>query len=246
MPFKLSTRESLCEFDQLCLDYGTAYNFMVTDLPALRLLFDALNHMKLAERIKWHLIALAYDLKINLVHSYFDIAEIAGLENEYWVGVIKNDNPKGYLTPIRRFGVAMMRARAAFDLIMRTRAIWDKLFRYIGQLYAPELYSAALRKHKDSPRKALFSISERNGLGPLSSDDITQIKKDIQHLEEIHRTPEAHGYGSIRLWAYEPFANWPIKESGEIIGHWNLLHSTIAKVFAEASTSNSSLGVPGK
>lgn len=243
MSFPLKTRSELANFDRLCLSYGQRHKFMVCDLPALRLLLDELMKQDEDERHLWRLMALAYEIKIGLVQSHYDLAVIAGLENKYWVPAHTNIARGDPLGDQSLFEVAFRRARSAFGLIMRIRALWDKSLHYIGLRYIPDDYNEELRSKKGSPRKAILNLA-KDGIGPLTRAELDQIEKDIAALEESFRTPEAHGYGSIRTWAFDPISSWPVRESAQLMAHWNLLHQTIGRIFKKASTNITSFGDP--
>jgi hypothetical protein len=103
MEFPLRTRDDFECFDDLCIEYGRRVRILVTDCPALRLLYDKL--VGAPEETIRKLLPLAYD-----------ISTIAGIENRYLVPAEARAKFKP-LDDIDSFTVAFKRYRAAFGLI---------------------------------------------------------------------------------------------------------------------------------
>jgi len=233
MPFALDSRDKLVEFDRVCLAYGRKSGVLAADCPALRCLYDKLFAGNGSGADMWRRIALAYEIKLGVLQSTYDLTTLAGLENKHWVPKASGGAPLGPFQNADVFGVVLGRARAAFGLITRIRALWDKWFLYMGEEYDPKVF-AVDRKH--SPRRAFFRHFN-NGVGPFTSEDVNTYKEAIDEFEQRYRTPEMHGHGSIRLWAFDPISAWPIEESSKLLGHWNILNGVVHKSFSHVSTA---------
>lgn len=232
MPFALNSRDKLVAFDKVCLAYGRKSGVLVTDCPALRCLYDELSAENGSTADMWGRIALAYEIKLGVLQSTYDLTMLAGLENRHWVPKASGGLRLGPFDNADVFGIVLKRAHAAFGLITRIRALWDKWFLYMGEEYDSKVL-AANRKH--SPRRAFFKHF-KNGVGSFTSEDLNTYKKAIDKFEHGYRTPEMHGYGSIRLWAFDPISAWPIEESSKLLEHWNILHGVVHKSFSQVST----------
>jgi hypothetical protein len=233
MPFTLGSRDKLVEFDKVCLAFGRKSGVLACDSPALRCLYDKLSKGGVSDADMWRRIALAYEIKLGVLQSTYDLTTLAGLENKHWVPKASCRELLDPFSNVDMFGIFLKRARAAFGLISRIRALWDKWFLYMGETYDLKML-AVDRKH--SPRRAFFKHFN-DGVGPFTSEDIDQYKKAIDELERRYRTPEMHGHGSIRLWAFNPISTWPIEESSSLLGHWNMLNGVIHKSFLDVSTA---------
>jgi hypothetical protein len=236
--FPLDTREKLAAFDRTCMMAGRSASVLVQDLPALRLLYDRLTKEGLPPRKLWWQIALAYDIKIGFILSVYELQTIAGLENQYWVPRREPDKWIDPLSDPKALNICLSRSRAAFALIARVRAIWDKLFLLIGYQYDPERFLRIERSRRS--RRTVFFNAFLGGIGPFTAGHLSRYKESIESLELGYRTPELHGHGAIRLWAFEPVGPWPVEASSALIGHWSILNEAIALVFAADSTSATS------
>ena len=235
MTFVLDTQEKLAAFDRTCMIASRSASVVVQDLPALRLLYNRLTREKLQPRELWGQIALAYDIKIGFIQSVYELQTIAGLENRDWVPRQEPDKWINPLTDPKALNISLARARAAFALVARIRAIWDKFFLFIAYRYDPKCFRRIERSRR-SRRTAFFNAFSK-GIGPFTADHLHRYKESIESLESSYRTPELHGYGAIRLWAFEPVGSWPVKASSELIGHWSTLNEAIGLLFASESTS---------
>jgi hypothetical protein len=239
MTFLLDTRDKLCDFDRTCMTACRSASVVIQDLPALRLLFDRLILENFQPRELWRQMALAYDIKVGYIQSVYELQTIAGLENRDWVTRQEPDKWINPLTNPKGLNISLARARAAFALVARIRAIWDKLFLFIAYKYDPECFRRMERSRR-SHRKIFFNVFSK-GIGPFTEDNLYKYKESIESLESSYRTPELHGFGAIRLWAFEPVGSWPVKGSVELIAHWNTLNEAIRLLFSAESTSACSI-----
>ncbi len=110
--------DQLARFDELFLDYGVRMRILVEDCPALRLLFRNMSQLGLDPQQLERRLALAFEIKLVLLHVYYELAEVAGLENRH---MVNEEDRRRYrpLESIESFGAAIRRARAAFALATR-------------------------------------------------------------------------------------------------------------------------------
>jgi hypothetical protein len=237
MPFDFSDRKQLEDFDESCVCYGKRVGILTTDCPALRLLYDHLVTEEIADPELSRRIALALEMKLGFLHTYYDLTELAGLENKY---LVPDDHRANYLPleNIDSFAVALRRSRAAFALITRIRSLWDKTFLYVA--LTTEGDSTVRRLQNQRSKRKFFFSHYANGFGAVTSDMITKAKQDLDKLESEFRTPELHGFGNIRRWVFDTPQDWHTQHSGKIMGHWNILSDFIHRVFADFSTKRSS------
>ena len=126
MRFDFSNRAELEAFDNHCIQYGRRFRLLTQDCPALRLLHDRLTEAGIDGIEQSRRIALALEIKLAFLHTHYNLAELAGIENNY---LVPDDCRATYrpLEDVQSFGVALRRARAAFALITRIRSLWDKI-----------------------------------------------------------------------------------------------------------------------
>ncbi len=67
------------------------------------------------------------------------------------------------------------------------------------------------------------------------------MSETLTDLESRFRTPELHGSGSLRTWAFDPIGTWPVRESGEILRFFGVANEAAHSVFASVSTSVTSI-----
>lgn len=190
MPFALDSRDKLVEFDKVCLAYGRKSGVLATDCPALRCLYDELAVGNGSGADMWRRIALAYEIKLGVLQSTYDLTMLAGLENKHWVPKASGGVPLGPFENAEVFGVVLKRAHAAFGLITRIRALWEKWFLYIGEEYDSKILAAYRRR---SPRRAFFKHF-KNGVGPFTSEDLNTYKEALDEFEQRYRTPEMQAW----------------------------------------------------
>jgi len=237
MEFDFSNRTQLEVFDDHCIQYGRRYRMLTQDCPALRLLHDRLTEAGIGGSELSRRIALALEIKLGFVHTHYNLAELAGIENQH---LVPDDRRAKYrpLDDIDSLGVALRRARAAFALITRIRSLWDKAFLYVALTQEGDATVRQLQNQR-SKRKFFFSHFAA-GFGAVTSDVLSRAKDELDRLEQDFRTPELHGFGNIRQWVFDTPADWDTQHSGAIIGHWNVLSNFLHLLFQDCSSSRSS------
>jgi|SRR5580704_2608902 hypothetical protein len=230
-------QDQLARFDELFLDYGVRMRILVEDCPALRLLYRNMSQLGLDSQQLERRLALAFEIKLVLLNVYYELAEVAGLENRH---MVNEEDRRRYrpLESIESFSAAIRRARAAFALATRMRALWDKLFLYVTLTVGGERTLQRLQNQKSKRR--FFFREFSNGFGPVSSALMSQAKADLERLEGNFRTPELHGFGSIRGWVFDTPDHWDSTDCWALLGHYSQLSKFIHQVFAESSSSRCS------
>ena len=233
----MRTRDDFERFDDLCIEYGRRVGILVTDCPALRLLYDKLTSEP--QDIIRTLLPLAFDIKLASIHTFYDISTVAGIENRHLVP----PEARARFRPLKdvdSFVIAFRRYRAAFGLTTRIRSIWDKIFIYIG-IEAEGL--DFLRQIQNAKSKRKFFLRRFGaGTGVLRSEDVEKIRDNLDRLESTFRTPELHGFGSIRTWAFATQEEWPVNEVTSLMGHWNVMNQYKSLIFRNVSTRRDSFG----
>lgn len=210
---------------------------LTSDCPALRILYDHLVNIGITGPELSRRIALALEMKLGFLHTYYDLTELAGLENKY---LVPDEHRINYLPllNIDSFAIALRRSRAAFALITRIRSLWDKTFLYVALTTEGDAIVRRLQNQR-SKRKFFFS-HYANGFGAVTSDIITKARQDLDSLEQDFRTPELHGFGNIRSWVFDTPQDWHTQHSGKIMGHWNILSNFLHCIFSDYSTPRTS------
>jgi hypothetical protein len=233
----LDDAAALARFDSVALQWGKRTSVMVEDVPALRLLHQAL----LADRepeARRRLVALAFDIKIAYLNTSYHMYELAGSENRYLV----HDEARTRFRPledVQSFGVALLRSRAAFGLVSRIRALWDKLFLYVTLRFDGDAGVRRLQARR-SRRKHFFSEYGR-GIGEISVNTMSVALADINVLEKDYRSPELHGFGVVPPWVFESPPTWPYGHTSPILRHWDVMRTFLQSAFAEADGKQCSL-----
>lgn len=238
MQFDFTNREHLEAFDDHCISYGRLVGILTMDFPALRLLYDKLSEAGIEGLPLSRRIALAFEIKIGLMHTCYDLHVLAGIENEHLVPVEKRIKYRP-LDDTTSFAVALRRARAAFALVTRIRSLWDKSFLYVALTEEGDETVRRLQNQR-SKRKFFFSHFAK-GFGAVTPDMLYEVNDDLERLEQEFRTPELHGFGNIRTWVFDSPEDWDTRHSGAIMGHWNTLSTFLQRLFHDCSTHRTSL-----
>jgi len=237
MEFDFANRTQLEAFDDHCIQYGRRFRMLTQDCPALRILYDRLTEAGISGAELSRRIALALEIKLGFLHTHYDLAELAGIENQYLVP----DNRRAKYRPlddIDSFGIALRRSRAAFALITRIRSLWDKAFLYVALTQEGNAIVRQLQNQR-SKRKFFFTHFA-GGFGAVTSDVLSRAKDELDRLEQDFRTPELHGFGNIRQWVFDTPADWDTQHSGAIIGNWGVLSNFLHLLFRDCSSPRSS------
>lgn len=237
MNFSYTNRVMLEQFDASCIQYGKSVRILTVDCPALRLLYDALAAKSFSEQEVSRRIALAMEIKLSLLHTYYDLATLAGIENENIVPELKR---VAYI-PLEdhvSFALALRRSRTAFALVTRIRSLWDKLFIYVVMTNESDDILHSLDNAKSKRR--FFFKRYKCGVANLLPEEIHEANNDIKTLDEKYRTPELHGYGSIRGWVFDTPAEWGTPYLSGNMAHWNMVSKFAWKIFEEVSSKKSS------
>jgi hypothetical protein len=92
-------------------------------------------------------------------------------------------------------------------------------------------------------KRKFFFRRFATGTGLLSSEDIEKIRHNLDQLESTFRTPELHGFGSIRTWAFAVQVEWPVNDVSNLMGHWNVMNHYQSMIFSDVSTQRDSFGI---
>ncbi len=196
MLFDFLNRSQLELIDNQCLQYGKWHNMLVPDCPALRLLYDHLASSGITGPDLSRRIALALEIKLGFVHTHYDLANLAGLENRYLVPDDAREKYRPY-EDVRSFSIALSRARSAFGLITRIRSIWDKTFLYVALIREGDTLVQQLQGQKSKRRFFFAHFAE--GVGHVTPEILSSAKEALKRLEKDFRTPELHGFGNSRF-----------------------------------------------
>lgn len=230
----------LAKIDERAIHFGVGRTMPISDSPALRLLLIKLLSEGCPEETVRRLMYVAFEIKIAHINTYYHVLELAGFENAHLVDAETRASYKPFEDD-RSFSLALSRSRAAFGMILRVRALWDKLFIYCTLRFDSDDALRMLQSRR-SKRKFFFSRYSA-GIGPVSSDELVRARESVGSLERSFRSPEAHGFGVIHPWAFRTPERWPEGHTGPILGHWNDMSHFLHLVFKEADGMRDSFSV---
>ncbi|MCS6328572.1 MAG: hypothetical protein H8K06_16020 [Nitrospira sp.] len=237
MAFDFLDRTQLEAFDAQCIQYGKYHHLLVQDCPALRLLYDfgktsGVSDVELSRRI-----ALALEIKLGFIHTHYDLSGLAGMENKYLVPDIARMNYRPYEN-LQSFSIALRRSRSAFSLIARIRSVWDKTFLWVAMV--TEGADLVRRLQGQRSKRRFFFTHFAAGFDDVTPEMVALASDALTKFEQDFRTPELHGFGNIRGWAFDSPSDWLSQHSSDLMGHWAVLSEFLFAVFAKSSTQWSS------
>ena len=126
------------------------------------------------------------------------------------------------LLPGAALDAQLVRFRANSNIILRYRAIWDKLLGLYVLLCEPAEYEQFLSAK--SRRKKFAQLMRRNqGMG---AEGLAAICQALERFDALYRTGEAHGTGSTRIWVSDR-TNGPNSRQAGIMWAWNDLNHVL-------------------
>ncbi len=134
------------------------------------------------------------DLKINLIFEQIDLCELSKYINDY---PIKKYHKKSLLKSRRKFYSRMQVFHYVNIIILRYRAIWDKLFGVFVLVFWPQHYNS-FRRAK-SKRRYFLNLAKKDD---FPQESYLFLKEELLDFENIFRTPEIHGSGNIYRWLF--------------------------------------------
>jgi DNA phosphorothioation-dependent restriction protein DptG len=179
---------------------------------------------------------LTYDIKLATMQTFYDLQMVLGIQNKLVAADIRERFSP--LSDGESFATAFRQYRSAFGLIARVRSIWDKLFMYVGISVHGIDFLHETRNAKSKRRHFFRRFAA--GIGSLSKEDVEKIRSSLDELENAFRTPELHGFGSLRQWAFSRRGDWDQHEIFAITGHWQTMHHYQSVIFGDVSTNQNS------
>jgi len=189
---------------------------------------NALNHIpllkawdQLHQRVDGPRVFTALlDIYINLHMLYLDLTSLSSTWNTDFSkgklegGSILDSNNKFFgKMDIHRFGSAF---------ILRYRAIWDKIMGFFILFFSPEDYD---KFYKSDSKKKAFEKAAHN-IQYLSPESVSALVAALKAFDDVFRTPEAHGTGTLRKWSLT-MAGFEGNPMLELTGYWNYLNQAL-------------------
>jgi len=223
--FILKDKDEVETFENMLRDYTTS---RVQGSISHISIIDAYNKLQKIEN-GGRIFAALLDLEINYILLFCDIHNAGAVwNNKFSKGKLEGGS---VLDSNDKFFGKMDIHRFFSSYIFRYRALWDKIMGLLILIYSPKEYDNfySSKKKKNTFKK----ITEKNP--KISSDFIRAIDEKLTVFDDIFRTPEIHGTGSMRKWSFnmEPMTENP---SIELIGYWNNVVDmmvTIGKIFED-------------
>lgn len=211
--FPLDTRGDVELFERCFLAYLEDYGEYAIQHISLLRTYDALQSNPDGGRI----FSAMLDISINLGLIWCDIQEMGRCINQIIQGIAADLNE---LESIQRsFELRMRLHHYTSTYIFRYRSLWDKIMGLLVLILKPTEYERFCSAN--SKKKTFAKIAKDHTLLP---PEITAgIQSALQKFDDMFRTAEAHGTGSLRkvsfVWV-EPGTAGQLK----LIEYWNLLN----------------------
>ena len=211
--FPLNTREDVELFERCFLAYlENCGGYAIQHISLLRT-YDALQNNPDGGRI----FSAILDISINLGLIWCDTQEMGRCINRI---IQVNSTDRNELGVTQKSFEPRMRLHHYTNAhIFRYRSLWDKIMGLFVLVFAPteyEKFSSA-----NSKKKAFAKIAKNHTI--LPPEIIEGIQSALQKFDDMFRTVEAHGTGSLRkasfVWV-EPETSNQLK----LIEYWNLLN----------------------
>lgn len=163
------------------------------------------------------IFAALTDIRISLALLFCDVHALGREVNKTMPDALEKLGP---LAESQAFEIRMEMHRHANSFILRFRSLWDKFMGLLVLRFAPQEYE---RFASSKSKKAAFrKIMEQ--LAILPDDFVSTAEGFIQKFDDTHRTPEAHGTGTLRKssFSWQTHADSPPMA---LLGYWNFLNA---------------------
>lgn len=217
--FTLASRDEVARFEELLEQYASARAQFPLKHISLLSAFDQLQTGNDGGRI----FSALLDIQINFVLLHLDSHSAGAIWNEkFSKGKLEGGSVLD--SPAKFFG-KMDIHRFNSSLVLRYRALWDKIMGLIVMTWAPaeyETFSGAKGK-----KRTFAKIAAK--LDPAGKELTKGLEELLTNFDNQFRTSEAHGTGALRKYSFkmESMANNPLIE---LIGYWNALNDFIVEI----------------
>lgn len=217
--FVLKDKNEVETFENMLRDYtNLRAQFALSHISIINA-YNKLQNIENGGRIFTALL----DLEVNFVLLFCDIHNVGAVWNDkFSKGKLEGGS---VLDSKDKFFGKMDIHRFFGSYIFRYRALWDKIMGLMILIYSPNEYEKfySSKKKKNTFKKIVGNNSQ------ISSEFIQSIDEILTGFDNMFRTPEAHGTGSMRKWSFnmEPMTENP---SIELIGYWNIMNETMIKI----------------
>lgn len=204
--FALTTHDDVKRFNDRLCGYMRRYTNPPFDYPDLMNAFDYCNQQNNENH---RLFAAIVDLKITASFLFVDIHRVGIGINEQ--SMVSNDD---VLNNQEYFDAKINLLHENIDMVIRCRALYDKLMGVIILLCAPTRYKDFIEAKS---RKKLFKSIATSF---MKEEFVEDFVSEVSRLDECYRTAEVHQTGSMRTWVFLTDNPFNEKEMG-IIACWN-------------------------
>jgi hypothetical protein len=237
--FELTNAEEIQAFEQALADYVKSFNTFYVDHIKLNEVFTYLkgNNYENPARIFTAIV----DLQINFVYLGLDLTVSGGYNN-----VINHDfavrRNNGQSLPLKEAIPFLLKIHNAdTSYCLRYRAVWDKLMGILFLVFLPEKYESYVSAKS---KLAFFSkyLTEYPGAKEIVTNVWTEhvgsLKNLLEEFENKFRTPEIHGSGTLRKYAFIVDPEHRLVMS---TNYHNAINETVMKLGAIFKTAKTSL-----
>jgi hypothetical protein len=222
----LSNEEEVKKFDEALNIHGASIGGFIPKHIILREAFGWLNNFypESASRI----FTAVVDIQINFVYLCIDNGVSGGYSNvvNHEFALRSNSNEVLHLDETIDSLLKIHHADSAFCL--RYRAIWDKLMGLCFLLYCPEKYEAYIGAKS---KIGFFTkhLAEHPQVKKLINNYLIvgSLEDFLRKFEDNFRTPEIHGTGRLRKYAFNVD---PEQRMVLSTNYWNALNEVVMKV----------------
>ena len=211
--FPLDTADDIRRFER-CLDNYVKVQTNGANVAHFSLAeaFDDLQGQPHGGRM----FAALTDLRISLALLYCDSIALGREANRTMPDALEK---AGQLSESQAFEIRMEIHCHANSFILRFRSLWDKFMGLLVLRFAAQDYD---RFANSKSKKAAFrKIMAQHGI--LPEGFVSTAEGLVQKFDDTHRTPEAHGTGTLRKssFAWTAHADSPPMA---LLGYWNFLN----------------------
>lgn len=211
--FPIRTRGDVEYFERSFHTYlATNGGFAIQHISLLRT-YDALQSNPQGGRI----FSAVLDISINLGLIWCDLVEMGHCLNKIIQESDTNNKQTEFIDGSFELRMKLHQYTSAY--IFRYRSLWDKIMGLFVLVFANDEYEKFSRAQ--SKKKTFAKIAKAHTFLPLKI--VEDIQSILQKFDDIFRTGEVHGTGSLRKVSF----TWvEIEKSHQLklIGYWNLLN----------------------
>lgn len=213
--FELSSVEDIDRFEKLLFAYVERE---AAEMPAFFTLVEAYKYLQ-DDPDGARLFTSLLDIQISIALLWCDVIVLGGQFNR--TTPARMAERKSPFPEAEAFRLRMRMHQSANGFVFRFRSLWDKLMGLFVLRFVPERYDwfCSAKSKKAAFRKIMAA---HDFLAPGLVETASQL---VQGFDDLHRTAEAHGTGTLRKVSF----SWTTAEDSpavKLLGYWNFVCET--------------------